>query len=166
MTGAVVWFTGLPASGKSTLAMRVRDRWPGLVIVLDSDEVRDAIGATEYVRGARDDFYSLLGALAALLARQGHVVLVPATAPRRAHRDAARRAAPAFIEVWVGTSLETCETRDVKGLYERARAGEAPDLPGVGAPYEPPRAPDVIAGGGHDEAAVDAIVARLRTAVR
>ncbi len=157
--GIVVWLTGLPQSGKSTLARRVRDRIAPRrpCVLLDSDEVRAAIGADRYGAGDRDAFYRLLAGLAALLARQGHAVLVAATAPRRVHRDAARATSPAFAEVWVDTPLADCEARDTKGLYARARRGDAPDLPGVGATYEPPPAPDLIARGGHDDAAAAAI---------
>lgn len=158
-SGIVVWLTGLPQSGKSTLARRVRDRVAPRrsCILLDSDELRAAIGAEGYGAGDRDAFYGMLGGLAALLARQGHAVLVAATAPRRAHRDAARAAAPAFAEVWVDTPLADCEARDTKGLYARGRRGDAPDLPGLGAAYEPPSAPDITARGGHDDAAAAAL---------
>jgi len=161
--GIVVWLTGLPQSGKSTLARRVRDRIAPRrsCVLLDSDEVRDAIGADRYAAGDRDAFYRALAGLAGLLARDGHVVLVAATAPRRAHRDAARAAAPDYAEVWVRTPLAECEARDGKGLYARARRGDAPDLPGLGAAYEPPAAPDVVADGGHDEAAAAAIERRI-----
>ena len=155
MTGAVVWFTGLPASGKTTLAERVRDRLGG--ILLDSDALREVLGAASYAPADRDAFYHRLGALAALLARQGHLVLVAATAPRRAHRDAARALTPRFVEVHVTTPLAECERRDPKQLYARARTGQAPELPGVGAAYEPPTAPDITAAGGMDDAAVIAI---------
>jgi adenylylsulfate kinase len=161
VTGLVIWLTGLPQSGKSTLARRVRDRIGRSCVLLDSDDVRAAIGETGYGAGDRDAFYRMLGGLAALFAREGHVVLVAATAPRRAHRAAARAASPAFAEVWVRTPLANCEARDGKGLYARARRGEAPDLPGMGAAYEPPEAPDLVADGGHDDAALEAIVRRI-----
>jgi len=158
-TGIVLWFTGLPASGKSTLAAEVRDRLAARrsCVVLDSDAVREALGATTYRDADRDRFYRSLGNLAALIARQGHVVLVAATAPLRVHREHARAAAPAFVEIWMRTPLAACEARDPKGLYARARRGDAPALPGVGAPYEPPLAPDVTADGGLDDAAAAAI---------
>jgi adenylylsulfate kinase len=155
VTGAVVWFTGLPASGKTTLAERARDRIGG--VLLDGDALRDVLGAHAYSPEERDDFYRRLGALAALLATQGHIVLVAATAPRRAHRERARALAPRFVEVWVTTSLVECERRDPKQLYARARAGEVSMLPGVGADYEPPLAPEVTATGGFDDAAVVAV---------
>jgi adenylylsulfate kinase len=160
--GIVVWFTGLPASGKSTLAWRLRDRLRGSPVVLDSDELRDVLGAASYASSDRDAFYGALARLAALLARQGHVVLVAATAARRAYRDAARALAPRFVEVWVRTPLSECEQRDSKGLYARARAGEAPALPGVGVAYEPPESPDVIANGGFDDAALAQLETRAR----
>jgi len=163
-SGAVIWFTGLPQSGKSTLAGRVREELGGRCILLDSDEVRAALGLESYAAEDRDAFYRALGGLGGLLSRQGHVVLVAATAPRRAHRELARAAAPRFVEVWVQASLAECEARDGKGLYARARAGEAPMLPGIGAAYEPPEDPAVIANGGHDTTAMLAI-ARLARAL-
>jgi adenylylsulfate kinase len=159
MTGAVVWFTGLPASGKSTLASRVHARVGG--VMLDGDVFRDILGAHAYAIADRDDMYRRLSLLAALLARQGNIVLVAATAPRRAHRDLARALAPRFIEVYVTTPLAECERRDPKGLYAKARAGEIPMLPGVGMPYEAPRAPEVIASGAEDDDAIARLVHML-----
>jgi adenylylsulfate kinase-like enzyme len=161
--GIVVWFTGLPQSGKSTLARRVRDRIAPhrSCVLLDSDDVRIALGLHRYGFGDRDAFYRMLAGLAGLLARDGHVVLVAATAPLRAYRAAARAQAPEFAEVWVRTPLAECEARDTKGLYARARRGEAPDLPGMGAAYQPPEAPDLVADGGHDDAAAAAIERRI-----
>jgi adenylylsulfate kinase len=162
-----VWFTGLPASGKSTLARRVQAhfmRTGRASVLLDGDELREILGAHSYADDDRDRFYRALGALAALLAHQGIVVLVAATAARREDRDRARAAVSAggrFIEVWVNTPLPDCEARDPKGLYARARRGDAKDLPGVGVAYEPPLAPEVIADGGFDEVAVAAIECQL-----
>lgn len=161
--GAVVWFTGLPASGKSTLAAslatRLRERGVATV-VLDSDQVRAAlVPPPGHDSVARDGFYRSLGGLAALLARQGLVTLVAATAHRRAWRDVAQAMAPRYLEVFVDTPLAECQRRDPKGLY--AAAGALPHLPGVNVPYEPPAAPDVVASPGADEAALDAILARL-----
>ena len=155
--GVVVWFTGLPASGKSTLAERVRARLHRAALVLDSDVMRELLEAGSYAGDDRDRFYRVLANVAANLASQGLVVLVAATAQRRAYRDRARELSPRFIEVWVRTSSADCARRDVKGLYARARAGEIETLPGVGAAYEPPSNPDVVADGGLDEAALTAI---------
>jgi adenylylsulfate kinase len=163
----VAWFTGLPASGKTTLARRVRDRLAAEGVeaaLLDGDEVRRAlVPSPGYGPADRDAFYATLARLAALLAGQGLVVLVAATAPRRAHRRQARALAPRFVEVHLATPVETCAARDPKGLWAAARAGAAPDLPGAGTPYEPPEAPEVVASGGEDEAAVEALVRRLTT---
>lgn len=157
--GVVVWFTGLPAAGKSTLARRVRERLARArpCVLLDSDELRAVLGASGYDEESRAALYRSLRALAALLAAQGLVVLVAATAPRREHRafeDAALR----LLEVYVRTPLEVCEARDPKGLYGAARSGASSTLPGVGSAYEPPEDPAVIADGGDDERAIAEIV--------
>ena len=166
MSAAVVWFTGLPSSGKSTLARRVHAHFTATgraSVVLDGDELREVLELRSYGPDDRDRFYRSLAALAALLAHQGIVVLVAATAPKREDRERARAAlnAGTFVEVWVKTPLSECEARDPKGLYARARGDDANELPGVGVAYEPPDAPEVIADGGFDEAAVAAIECRL-----
>lgn len=162
MTAPIVWFTGLPASGKSTLATCVRDRLATLhrpALVLDSDAIRDALGTHSYDRARRDDFYRTLANLAALVARQDIIALVAATAPRRAHRDAARAFDGPVIEVFVDVPVAECEARDPKGLYAAARRDPATALPGIGVTYERPEAPDVVARGGLDEDAVARIAA-------
>jgi adenylylsulfate kinase len=161
-----VWFTGLPSSGKTTLARGVQGhfaRTGRASVVLDGDEVRDVVGEHGYGAEDRERFYGALAGLAALIAKQGIVVLVAATAPLRADRDRARALMTdgAFIEVWVSTRLEDCEARDPKGLYAQARRDAANQLPGVGADYEPPLAPEVIADGGFDDAATAAIECQL-----
>jgi adenylylsulfate kinase len=80
---------------------------------------------------------------------------VAATAPLRAFRDRVRERAGRFVEVFVDVPAEACAARDAKGLWTAARAGRAPELPGAGAPYEPPLAPEVVATGGEDAAAVE-----------
>jgi adenylylsulfate kinase len=168
VTGAVVWIAGLPSAGKSTLAARLAGRlrdegWS--VLLLDGDEVRRALDpAPGFDEEARAAFYRSLARLAALAAGQGTVAIVAATSSRRAHRDEARRVWPGLVEVFVDVPLEVCERRDAKGLYAKARRGEAPTLPGVGDPFEPPERPDVRASGGKDPAAVEEVVRRLRAA--
>jgi adenylylsulfate kinase len=161
--GAVVWFTGLPAAGKSTLAARLAARLVEAGVptaTLDSDQVREALVPSPGHDGvARDGFYRTLAGLAALLARQGLVTLVAATAHRRVWRDVARAMAPRFVEVFVDTPLAECQRRDPKGLY--AAASALPHLPGVHLPYEPPAAPDVVARPGHEAAALDELATLL-----
>ena len=159
MTGAVVWLTGLPASGKSTLARRLagalRARGAA-VLVLDGDEVRELlVPAPGHDDAGRDAFYTTLARLAAHAAAQGLVAIVPATAHRRAWRELARRLAPRYLEVHVATPLTECERRDPKGLYGNPDARVR--LPGVGVAYEPPEAADVVARGGQDDIAVASI---------
>ena len=161
MSGAVVWIDGLPSAGKSTLAGHLaarlrRDGWT--VLVLDGDQVRQAlVPAPGFDAQARAAFYGTLARLAALAAEQGIVAVVAATSNRRAHLDEARRRWPGLVEVFVDVPLEECERRDEKGLYAKARRGEAPALPGVFEPFERPPAPDVIAAGGEDLAAVEQV---------
>lgn len=157
MTAPIVWFTGLPASGKSTLAELVRTRLTSPALVLDSDAFRDALGAHAYDDGNRDVFYRTLANVAALVARQGVITLVAATGPRRAHREYARATGCRVIEVFVNTPLAECEARDPKHLYADAHRNPASRLPGVGVAYEAPTTPDVIADGGFDARAADQI---------
>ena len=160
MSGAVVWLTGLPSSGKSTLAAHIARRLR--VVLLDSDEVRVALDpAPDFSMSGRERFYRTLGSLAALLARQGHVVVVAATAHLHRWRDHARAMAPHFLEVFIDVPLEECRRRDAKGLYAAAAAGAAKDVPGAGASYEAPAAPDVVAQGGEDLDAVERIAALI-----
>jgi adenylylsulfate kinase len=163
VSGAVVWFTGLPRSGKTTLAHATHaalQRCGLASIILDGDAVRSALRPTPgYEPEARAAFYQTLAHLAGLIAAQGSTVLVPATAHRRVFREQARALAPRFVEVHVATTVEDCVARDSAGLY--ADDGTRAALPGAGVEYEPPLEPDVVAHGGHDERAVDHLLALL-----
>jgi adenylylsulfate kinase len=154
-SGPILWFTGVPSSGKSTLARSVQGEIAGVMptILLDGDEVRAAlVPRPGYEPEARDAFYATLGRLALLLSRQGAAVLIAATAHRRAYRDFVREAAERFIEVHLDVSREQAESQDLdKSLYRRARAGQLPGgMPGLDLAYEPPSSPEVIARGGAD----------------
>jgi adenylylsulfate kinase len=146
MSGATVWFTGLPSAGKSTVAHALADRLraDGVdVQVLDGDEVRPHLSAgLGFTRADRDTNVRRIGWVARLLASHGTVVLVPVIAPyaeaRTSVRDDHRAAGVPFAEVFVSTSLEVAEQRDVKGLYARARRGEITGMTGVDDPYEQP----------------------------
>jgi adenylylsulfate kinase len=149
--GATLWFTGLPSSGKSTIAQALAGQLTvegRRVQVLDGDEVRPYLSqGLGYSREDRDTNVRRIGWVARLLASHGVVVLVPVIAPYADARDAVRAdhraAGVAFGEIFVSTSLEVSENRDVKGLYARARRGELTGLTGVDDPYERPLAPEL-----------------------
>jgi adenylylsulfate kinase len=146
-TGFCLWFTGLSGSGKSTIAAAVVEelrRRRHRVELLDGDEVRENLSAgLGFSKADRDTNIRRIGWVAALLARNGVVAVTAAISPYRAVRDEVRGKIDRFVEVFVDTPIEVCEERDVKGLYERARAGEIPEFTGVSDPYEPPTAPEV-----------------------
>ena len=163
--GIVVWITGLPSSGKSTLARALAERLERAGVracILDGDDVRKAVApALAYTVEQRSAFYESLARLAALLAAQGLVVVVPATANRRGFRERARELSPDFIEVWVDTPPEECARRDAKGLYAAHQNGRATELSGRDVEYEAPFTPDIVAHGGADSAALAELVERL-----
>ena len=144
--GFAVWLTGMPASGKTTLAHALQTHLAAQgipAILLDSDDLRPILTPQPtYTPDERDRFYAILGQLAAWLTRQGLNVLIAATANRRAYRDQARRLIPRFAEVYVACSLATCQARDPKGIYARAQAAAQDTVPGLGAAYEPPLTPE------------------------
>lgn len=144
--GFVLWLTGLPSSGKTTLArelVRLLGERGIAVQVLDSDALRQVLTPKpSYSAEERDWFYDALGYIAALLAANGVNVIVAATGPRTEHREAARRRVERFAEVYLRCPVEVCRRRDPKGLWQRSDEGKIVGLPGAGAPYEPPAAPD------------------------
>jgi adenylyl-sulfate kinase len=146
-TGFCLWFTGLSGSGKSTIAAAVVEelrRRGQRVELLDGDEVRENLSAgLGFSKADRDTNIRRIGWVAALLARNGVVAVTAAISPYRSVRDEVRGKIERFVEVYVDTPIEVCEERDIKGLYEKARAGEIPEFTGVSDPYEPPTAPEV-----------------------
>jgi adenylylsulfate kinase len=169
MTGIVVCLTGLPSSGKSTLARVARSRLLSQgtsSCILDGDVLRAILAPTlGYSEEERSQFYTSLARLAAELAHQGLVVLVPATAHLREYRQLARQLAPRFAEVWVTTPLPECERRDPKGLYAAAATATG-HLPGVDVRYEEPQHAELLASGGEDPAAVEGILHLIETVPR
>jgi adenylylsulfate kinase len=169
MTGVVVWFTGLAASGKTTLAGRVRARLLAQATptcTLDGDVLRGIIAPQlGYSDGERRQFYTALAKLAAELAEQGLIVLVPATAHLREYRQKARDLAPRFIEVWLKTPLAECERRDPKGLYAAATASPG-HLPGVDVAYEEPTHAEVVVSQGEELSAIESILNAITPARR
>ncbi len=146
--GGVLWFTGLSGAGKSTLAMEVEQRLfkKGYhVYVLDGDNVRRGLNANlGFSPDDRAENIRRVGEMAALFADAGFICVTAFISPYQADRDRARRsAAGAFHEIHIEADLETCERRDPKGLYKKARAGEIEEFTGVSAPYEPPASPEL-----------------------
>ena len=148
--GAVLWFTGLPGSGKSTLAMALERRLFDLgwqVYTLDGDNVRRGLSADlGFSPHDREENIRRIGEVAALFADAGAICITAFISPYRADRARARAAAGGrrFFEVYVRSALATCERRDPKGHYRKARAGEIKDFTGVGAPYEAPEHPGIV----------------------
>ena len=145
--GFTVWLTGLPCSGKSTIATKLveclRDG-RRRVEVLDGDVVREHLSkGLGFNRADRDTNVLRIGFVAQLLSRNGVAVVVAAVSPYAATREQVRRQIPRFVEVLVECPLEECERRDVKGMYKKARAGAIGSFTGVDDPYEPPLHPDV-----------------------
>jgi len=146
--GGVLWFTGLPASGKSTLAYALEARLfeAGYeVYAFDSARLRQGLNADlGFSREDRRENIRRAGELAAVMARAGIVVISGFISPYAADRAAARTAAgEGFHEVYLSASLEVCESRDDRGRYLAARAGRLADFTGIDAPYEIPESPDL-----------------------
>jgi adenylylsulfate kinase len=145
--GFAIWFTGLPASGKTTLARILQQQLTAQAIptlLLDSDELRTILTPQPtYSEAERDWFYTALAGLAVWLTRNGINVLIAATANRRAYRQAAREQIVRFAEVYVQCSLATCRQRDPKGIYALAQTQPISTIPGLGSHFEPPLAPEV-----------------------
>lgn len=165
--GIVMWFTGIPASGKSTIGTEVEKRFRdrGLKIEnLDADEVRAHISPDlGYTPEARDMNTKRLGYMASMLARNGVSVVIAAVASKRAFRDRARGWVDNFFECWVKTPLEVCQERDPKGLYARAAKGEINDIAGMHQPWEEPLEAELVVetDGRSVEECADLVMARL-----
>ena len=143
---AVLWFTGLSGSGKSTIAARVRKelvRRGVEVELLDGDTLRAIFPQTGFTREARTEHIRRVGYMAGLLEKHGVFVVATFVSPYVEARRFVRKFCRKFIEVHVSTPLEVCEKRDVKGLYARARRGEIRNFTGISDPYEPPRKPEM-----------------------
>ena len=147
--GFCLWFTGLSGSGKSTitthLVKELRKRGSKLE-VLDGDVVRENLSkGLGFSKEDRDTNIRRIAFVANLLSRNGVPVITAAISPYREIRDEARQMmGDRFVEAYVKASVETCEERDVKGLYAKARSGEIKEFTGVSDPYEPPENPELV----------------------
>jgi len=148
--GVTVWLTGLSGSGKSTIAVAAEHalvQSGRLAYVLDGDNIRHGLNSNlGFSPEDRTENIRRIGEVARLFTDSGVIVFTSFISPYRADRDAARElmAEGDFVEVLVDASLETCESRDVKGLYKKARAGEIPEFTGISAPYEAPEKPELV----------------------
>ncbi|WP_083917542.1 adenylyl-sulfate kinase [Leeia oryzae] len=149
-SGAVIWLTGLSASGKSTLAMGLEAHLLAqgyACYTLDGDNIRHGLNANlGFSPTDRAENIRRVGEVAALFADAGLVCITSFISPYRHHRLLARQAAQqtSFHEIYVAADLQTCETRDPKGLYRKSREGTLSNFTGVNAPYEEPLSPDLV----------------------
>ncbi len=145
--GLAVWFTGLSGSGKTTICRSVHAELLARGIgaeVLDADDLRKNLNRDlGFSKEDRDENIRRIGFVAHLLMRKGVVALVAAISPYRSIREEVRRTIGNFLEVYVDAPLSVCESRDPKGLYKKARAGEIRGFTGVDDPYEPPSSPEI-----------------------
>lgn len=146
----ILWFTGLSGSGKSTLAHVVEDQLYKMGIstfVLDGDNVRHGLCSDlGFSDDDRIENIRRIGELAKLMSESGIIVLTAFISPFKKDRSSARKLVPHgdFLEIYCKCPIETCETRDVKGLYKKARAGEIPFFTGIGSAYEEPEKPELV----------------------
>lgn len=159
--GAVVWFTGLSGSGKSTVARALEERLHAagrLVYVLDGDNIRHGLCADlDFSDAGRVENIRRIGHVAALFADAGAIVLTAFISPFRSDRAQVRElVGDDFVEVHVDADLAVCESRDPKGLYQKARAGEIPEFTGISSPYEAPENPELRIDTGVQELAESA----------
>ena len=140
----VLWMTGLPCSGKTTLSRKLSDKINNLVI-LDGDELREWLSPKDFSRDARNEHNRRVAHLAKLLLKHNVSVLVSLISPFKENREDARKVIgdDKFIEAYIKCSLSVCEERDVKGMYKKARLNEIKNFTGVNDDYEIPDKPDL-----------------------
>lgn len=155
--GAIIWFTGLSGAGKSTLAHTIEERLHQMgcrTFVLDGDNVRHGLcGDLGFSDQDRVENIRRVGEVAKLFMEAGVVVLTAFISPFRADRERVRGMVEHgdFIEIYCDSAIEVCESRDVKGLYKKARAGQILEFTGITSPYEAPENPELIVNTGEAE---------------
>jgi len=145
--GCVLWLTGLPASGKSTLAQEVAKALEarGLAVEqLDGDQIRGVFPQTGFDRAARNEHIRRVGFLASRLEKHGVVVVASFISPYKEAREDVRKMCQHFYEIYLNTPLEICKSRDPKGLYRKALEGKITDFTGVQSPYEAPLQAELV----------------------
>ena len=148
--GVTIWLTGLSGSGKSTIAIAAEHELTSrgrLAFVLDGDNVRHGLNQNlGFSPEDRTENIRRIGEVSKLFNESGVIVFASFISPYRSDRDAVRAFMETgdFVEVYVDASLVTCEERDTKGLYKKARAGEIPEFTGISAPYEEPESPELV----------------------
>ena len=152
--GTVLWFTGLSGSGKSTIAKHLQKRLfsDGIqTFMLDGDNIRLGLNKDlSFSEPDRLENIRRIAEVAHLFSQAGMIALCSFISPSKTMRDLVRKInSPCFYEFFVKCSLETCEKRDPKGLYTKARKGEIPNFTGISAPYEVPENPDLILDSDH-----------------
>jgi len=166
--GFVVWLTGLPGSGKSTIAIHLKPELQNMgfpVEILDGDEIRTNLSkGLGFSREDRETHLKRVTYVAKLLSRNRVAVIGALISPYRSIREYARKETTNFLEVYVKCSVETCAKRDPKGLYKKAKTGEIKDLTGPQDLYEEPLAPDLVIDTENLtlEQSVDQIMRKLR----
>ena len=140
----VLWMTGLPCSGKTSIIRGLQDVIPNLA-VLDGDELREWLSPKDFSKEGRDEHNKKVAHLSKLLLKHNVPAGVSLVSPYLSNRENARKIIGSgnFFEIYVKCSLEQCEKRDVKGMYKKARAGQIKNFTGLDDPYEPPQNPEI-----------------------
>jgi len=148
MQATAIWLTGIPASGKSTISLLLKDYLQKKnipVIILDGDEIRKTVSKDlGFSPQDRKEHNRRVIEIAKLLVKNNFTVIIPLISPYRETRELARREIPNFVEVYIKASLDTCIKRDPKGLYQKAKNGEITNLTGLQSPYEEPQNPELV----------------------
>ena len=162
----VIWFTGLSGSGKSTLANVLQNHLFNenkQVYVLDGDNIRSGLNSDlDFSENGRIENIRRISEVAKLLSQAGFIVITAFISPFESDREKAKQIiGSCFREVYIKASIETCESRDVKGLYKKARNGEIKNFTGLDSPFEEPKSPDLIIN--TSETSVEESLAQLLT---
>jgi adenylylsulfate kinase len=148
----VLWMTGLPCSGKTTIVKELQKDVPNLAM-LDGDELREWFSPKDFSKAGRDEHNKKVAHLAKLLLKHGVPSAVSLVSPYIENRESAKgivNSGDQFAECYVKCSVEKCEERDVKGMYAKARAGEIKGFTGIDDPYEEPPNPDLLIDTEHE----------------